>query len=181
MITLLANLVINSNEPKKYYIGDGNDLVVRIPADMTQFKNYTMGKTLIMGHNTFNQTGPLKGRKIIVLSHKDIFYTADPNVIFIKDINWEKVKDSETEYVVCGGTSVYEAAIPYAGKLRLTMTELYPVDTGEFIGDKLFPDFTKYGNWRLENQSATIKQNGCKTTRGFEVDEYFIAEYETID
>ena len=177
MITLLANLTINPNEPKKYYLGDGDDLVVRISADLKMFKAYTMGKTLVMGHNTFKQTGPLKGRKILVLSHRNLFCTESTNVTYLTSINWETLQLSDKEYVVCGGTSVYEAALPYADKLRLTMTELYPVEVGKYIGDKLFPDFNKYGPWSLELVSPTVRQAGCQTSRGHKVDNYFVAEY----
>lgn len=176
MITLLANLVINPNEPKKYYLGDGDELVVRIPADMKMFKTYTMGKTLVMGHNTFNQTGPLKGREILVLSRKDMFCT-EPDVTFMKEINWDALQRMEKEFVVCGGTSVYTEALPFANKLRLTMTELFPVDIGTYIGDKMFPDFNEFGPWSLELVSPTVKQAGCQTGRGHKVDNFFVAEY----
>lgn len=176
MITLLANLVINPNEPKKYYLGDGDNLVVRIPADMKMFRSYTMGKTLVMGHNTFNQTGPLQGRDILVLSHKDLF-SPEPGVTFIKEINWKALQELDKEFVVCGGTSVYLEAIQYASKLRLTMTELYPIDTGTYIGDKMFPDFNDYGPWLLELVSPSVKQVGCQTGRGHKVDNFFVAEY----
>lgn len=177
MITLLANLVINPNDPNKYYIGDGDNLVVRIPADMKMFKQYTMGKTLVMGHNTFKQTGPLSGRTILVLTTKEITWTKDTEVVFMKSIDWDHLARSAEEYVVCGGTMVYNLAIPYADKLRLTMTELYPCDVGIYIGDKLFPDFNQFGPWELDMVSPAVKQAGCKTTRGLDVDNFFVAEY----
>lgn len=177
MITLLANLVINPNDPGKYYIGDGNDLIVRIPADMRMFKKYTMGKTLIMGHNTFNQTGPLGGRQILVLSSKDILWTATNDVVFMKNMDWDSIANMDEEFIVCGGTMIYKLALPYANKLRLTITELYPCSITEYIGDKLFPDFNKYGPWNLEIVSPYAKQNGCSTTRGQLVDNFFVAEY----
>lgn len=175
MITLLANLVINPNEPDKYYIGNGNDLIVRIPADMKMFKAYTMGKTIIEGHNTFKQTGPLKGRDILVLSNKDILWTATTNVVFMKSINWKDLADHDKEFVVCGGTMIYNLALPYANKLRLTITELYPTD--EYIGDKLFPDFKQYGPWELELVSPSVKQTNLCIKTGQQVDNFFVAEY----
>lgn len=175
MITILANLAINPNEPDKYYIGNGNDLIVRIPADMKLFKSYTMGKTIIEGHNTFNQTGPLKGRDILVLSTRVILWTQTTNVTFMKSINWEGLAEADKEFIVCGGSMIYNMALPYANKLRLTMTELYPTD--EYIGDKLFPNFDQYGPWELELVSPSVKQTNLSTKTGQLVDNFFVVEY----
>ena len=56
-------------------IGKDNKIPWHIKEDFLQFKNYTMGKTLIMGDNTFISIGkPLEGRKTIVATIKDFKY-----------------------------------------------------------------------------------------------------------
>ena len=53
-------------------IGINNQIPWHIKEEFAHFKNYTMGKTMIMGEQTFYSIGkPLKGRKTIVATLTD--------------------------------------------------------------------------------------------------------------
>ena len=176
MITLIASVTVNPLEPDKKYIGDGDNLVVRLSPDMIQFKKYTMGHPLIMGHNTFNSVGPLEGRKIYVLSRKNIEYVGEGNVEFVDRVDFEKMAKTDIEFIVCGGSQIYEMAIPYANKLRITWVETEP--TTDYIGDKFFPDWNKYGTWRMETQGEAIRPVPSKNR--IKVDNYRIIDFYRV-
>lgn len=172
MITLIASVTVNPKCPANKYIGDGDDLIVRLSADLIQFKKYTMGKPCIMGYTTFKSVGPLPGRKIYVLSRRALVYVGDGDVEFVNYIDFEKLAKLEKEYVICGGSQIYEQAIPYANKLRITWFETTP-DT-EYIGDKLFPDWNKYGKWKMES-SEIVRPMPSKSK--VKIDNYRIIEF----
>ena len=177
MVTLIASVTVNPLEPDKKYIGDGDDLVVRLSPDLIQFKQYTMGHPLIMGHNTFNGVGPLPGRKIYVLSRKTIEYVGPGQVEFVDKVDFKKLSEIEDlEFIVCGGSQIYEMAMPFADKLRITWIETEP--TTDYIGNKFFPDWNKYGNWRMETQLDTVRPLPSKNK--IKIDNYRIIDYYRV-
>lgn len=114
MITLIA-AVGKNNE-----IGFKNNLLWSIPEDMKHFKNYTMGKVIVMGAKTFVSIGkPLPGRKnVVVTSHPML------GVITAKDITSVlSIEHCYNELVVIGGASVYNQTIDLADKLVITHIE----------------------------------------------------------
>src|SRR4051812_12063124 len=103
MITLIAAIGRNNE------IGYLNKLLWRIPEDMKHFKEYTMGKVIIMGSNTYASIGckPLPGRKSIVISS-----AATPGAVHAKDIESAlSIDHCYPELVVIGGASVYNQTI----------------------------------------------------------------------
>lgn len=117
-------------------IGNKNAIPWHLPADFKYFKETTLGKTIVMGLNTFNSIGgkPLPGRKHIIL-------TNDPNFVAPQDCvaarSIEEVvalgKDVP-ELMICGGASVYKQFLPMADKLYLTYVHASPE------GDTFFPE-----------------------------------------
>ena len=67
-------------------------------------------------------------------------------------------------------------AIPYANKLRITWVETEP--TTDYIGDKFFPDWNKYGTWRMETQGETIRPVPSKNR--IKVDNYRIIDFYRV-
>lgn len=54
-------------------IGKNNELIWNIPNDLKFFKEKTIGKTVVMGANTFHSIGkPLPQRNNIVITHQNI-------------------------------------------------------------------------------------------------------------
>ena len=107
-----------------------------MPADFKHFKETTLGKTIVMGLNTFKSIGdkPLPGRKNIILNNDPNYIP--PETCFVAhsiDELMEMVKD-EKEVMICGGASVYKQFLPLAQKLYLTYIRQ------SFEGDTYFPE-----------------------------------------
>jgi len=117
-------------------IGNKNKIPWHLPADFKYFKETTLGKTVVMGLNTFNSIGgkPLPGRKHIILNN-------DPNFVAPKDCAVAHSIEEVTgmikdlpEVFICGGASVYRQFLPLAQKLYITEVHATPE------GDTFFPE-----------------------------------------
>lgn len=121
-ITLIAACDLNLG------IGYKNELLVKLPNDMEQFKKKTTGNFVVMGRLTYESIGkPLPKRTNIVLS-RDKNYDPHPSVYVyssIKDVLHEYYSYSEgqAELYVCGGSQIYKDFLPYADKVILTIIE----------------------------------------------------------
>lgn len=138
MITLIAAIGRNNE------IGLRNNLLWNIPGDMRHFKDYTMGKMLVMGSNTFASIGnkPLPGRRCIVVSSRDLHGSAAiPAKSITEALSVEHCYD---ELVVIGGASIYEQTIGLANKLVITHID------AEFTADTFFPVIDN-SVWKVSN------------------------------
>src|SRR5687767_10450463 len=102
-------------------IGNKNKLPWHMPADFKWFKEKTLGKTIILGYNTFLSIGgePLPNRKHIIL-HNDPAFVAPEGCVVAHSIeeSLELAKGAE-EIMICGGASVYKQFLPLADRLYL--------------------------------------------------------------
>lgn len=106
-------------------IGRGNTLLYHLPEDMRRFRVITMGKTLLMGKNTFlSLPGDhmLPGRKMCVLTHeaerlKECFPRAE---FFDSMQSFFDVHSNRNNIVVIGGASVYQQTLPYCETAFIT-------------------------------------------------------------
>ena len=118
-------------------IGKKNALPWYLPADLKHFREKTIGKTIVMGLNTFKSVGskPLPNRKNIVLTD-DINYQAPEGVVLAHSIDQvlELVKN-DGEIMISGGAMVYKQFLPLARRLYLTYID------HDFDGDIFFPEF----------------------------------------
>ena len=118
MISMIAAIGKNNE------LGKNNNLIWHFKEDMQFFKKMTMGHVVIMGRKTYESLpGPLSGRKMVVVSTKDV----DKNVLVVNLINKivDDYKDSKEEVFIVGGESIYKQFLPYANKLYLTEIEAY--------------------------------------------------------
>jgi len=100
--------------------------------DFKWFKEFTMGKTLVVGWNTFNSLPRLKGRRGIVLDKK-----WDGNIMYDIEnpFDWLDIKNPRpvwngAEYtfnpndypdaIVAGGKKTYEFLMPYITEFYVT-------------------------------------------------------------
>lgn len=130
MITLIA-AIGEMNE-----IGHKNKLLWNIPSDMAHFKNYTIGKPVVMGRKTFESIGtrPLPGRLNIVVTSAHYSMT---NVITTPTLESAlKFSEDYDELIVIGGASIYEQTMHKADKLVITHVP------GKYIADTFFPDIS---------------------------------------
>lgn len=108
-------------------IGYNNDLIWKISADMTHFKELTLGNVVIMGRKTFESIGkPLNCRDNIVVTSKDLNIEGIHCVRSIEDAyRLAEELDGEKVFVI-GGSKMYEAAMPYTDYLDITEIAFLP-------------------------------------------------------
>lgn len=128
-------------------IGQDGEMPWHLPADLTHFKETTMGHPVIMGRRTYESIeaaigGPLPGRTNIVLSRSEPELPAEVVVVDAVDaaiVAAADVLDTgplDTVYVI-GGASVYEQFLPQAD--QLVLTEL----ADSYDGDTRFPEWDR--------------------------------------
>jgi dihydrofolate reductase len=104
-----------------YGIGNKNDLLWHIPADLKRFKKLTYGQAVIMGKKTWESLPrkPLPGRKNIVI-------TDDPHEFFEGSITAYSIEEAlskcykNEEIFIIGGGSIYRQFMPLADRLYIT-------------------------------------------------------------
>lgn len=94
-------------------LGKDGGILIRSKEDMKQFREYTMGKTLIVGRKTYEGLPKLEGRTMRVLTTKDI-----PEAI---DLDEAKEMLERDDVVVIGGRETYLALQPYVKEIRVTI------------------------------------------------------------
>lgn len=122
---------------KNLELGYNNDLIWKIPEDLKFFRVNTMGKTIVMGLNTFNSLPKLlTNRKHIVLTRKDI--ELDSSVIVMHSIEelLKYIDNNNEEIMIIGGAMIYNEMITYADKMILTEIDM------NAKADVYFPDFS---------------------------------------
>jgi dihydrofolate reductase len=128
-ISLIAAMASNR------VIGNNNVMPWHLSADLKKFKQITMSSPILMGRKTFESLGrPLPGRTNIILS-RNPEYQQEGCLVF-NDIETAIKKGCEiaSEIFVIGGADLYEAILPIADALYLTIINR------EFQGDTFFPD-----------------------------------------
>jgi dihydrofolate reductase len=134
-ITLIAAVASNG------VIGNNNELIWRLPADMKYFRQHTIGKPVLMGRKTFESLGkPLKDRTNVILSRT--LQEAPEGCELVKTIPEAIAKFGQDELMVIGGGDIYKQALEIADRLQLT-----EIDQA-FDGDTYFPDFDRQ-EWKL--------------------------------
>jgi len=143
---------------KNRELGKRGELCFHLREDMKFFKKTTMGHPVVMGRKTFESLpGFLPGREHIIISQRspekifndfvnakysDRKLTEDArdnfNVIYDPDFFIQSAKNSEAEYFVIGGGSIYEMFLPHSDKMYLTEVEANDADA-----DVFFPEFKR--------------------------------------
>ena len=133
-------------------IGLNGKLPFHSSGDFKWFKEFTMGKTLIVGRKTFDTLPTLKGRNIIVITHDktrmfgDCIRPVKCENLFVRTFKdmVEDIEDVEEPITECkewpdltvaGGKSIYELFMPY-------ITEFYvTIINGNYEGDTYMEPF----------------------------------------
>ncbi|MGY4517029.1 dihydrofolate reductase [Lysobacter sp. HA18] len=125
-------------------IGVDNQLPWHLPDDLKRFKALTIGKPILMGRLTAESLGrALPGRRNIVLTRSGRAPFDGMHAVTSIDAALELARgDGATELAVIGGRGVFEATLPIATTLHLTL-----VDTAVPRADAYFPEFDA-GQWR---------------------------------
>ncbi|QJD82577.1 dihydrofolate reductase [Cohnella herbarum] len=139
-ITLIAAVASNG------VIGNNNELIWRLPADMKYFRQHTIGKPVLMGRKTFESLGkPLKDRTNVILSRT--LQEAPEGCELVRTIPEAIAKYGEDELMVIGGGDIYKQALGIADRLQLTEI------AQDFEGDTYFPFFDRE-EWKLVSREV---------------------------
>lgn len=153
---------------RNWSIGKGSELLVSIPKDRKLFMDETLGKTVVMGRNTFLSLPgqqPLYGRRNIVLSGNAGF--APKGVLTVRSLQeaLDALQDTpEEDIYVIGGEQIYRLFLPYCSTAHITRID-YAYD-----GDRYFPDLDADPDWELaeEGEEETyfdVIYSFCRYTR----------------
>jgi dihydrofolate reductase len=129
-------------------IGDGNELLWKLPEDMAFFRRTTMGNPVIMGRKTWDSIParfrPLAGRSNIVVTRQADWRADGAQVAH----GFEEALELALESVsanphglrafVIGGAELYALALPHADELLLTEIDR------DFEGAARFPDWSRH-------------------------------------
>ena len=114
-------------------IGNGNQIPWHLPDDFKWFKATTSGHVIVMGRKTFESIGkPLPNRETIVLSRSAFSF---PGVKTIRSLEELPAPVADRKVFICGGSQIYEQALPLCSELLLTLVKR------EVVGDAFFPPF----------------------------------------
>lgn len=126
-------------------IGSNNKLPWHLPADLKNFKNITIGKTVIMGRKTYESIGkPLKERRNIVITRSKNYIAMGCEVVTSLEESIELSKN-DSEVFIIGGAQIIQQALPLCSKLYFT--RIYH----EFEGDTFLNDLD-LSKWRLVSE-----------------------------
>lgn len=126
---------------KNRVIGNKNSLPWNMPADMTRFRDLTIGKPIIVGSRTFESIGrALPERHNIVLTRNadykapgcKIAHSLKEAILLAQESSLGK---ESKEVMICGGASIYRQFLPLTDRMYLTLIH------HNFEGDSYFPEF----------------------------------------
>lgn len=129
LVSLIAAMSTNR------VIGRDNAIPWNIPEDMVRFRELTLGHAVVMGRKTFESIGrPLPGRLNIVMTRQTGFAVAGVSIAAsLQEALF--LAEGVGEIFICGGGDIYQQALPFAGRIYLTLLDC------EIDGDSYFPSF----------------------------------------
>lgn len=152
----MMELIVNVTE--NWGIGNGNQLLVSIHADLRRFRLLTTGKTVVLGRKTlatFPGGRPLKNRRNIILSRDESLCVEGAEVAHSVEELFSLLDEKE-QVVVIGGESVYRLLLPYCERARVTKTYV------NLPADRFFPDLDEMPNWEVESAEEPLEEDGIK-------------------
>ncbi|MBN3860034.1 MAG: dihydrofolate reductase [Neisseriaceae bacterium] len=119
---------------KNNAIGIDNQMPWHIPEDFAFFKEYTMGKPIIMGRKTWESLpkNPLPGRRNLVVTRNDS-YKAKGAEIFSSLAKALEACAKEPEICIVGGAEIYQQGIDLATDLMVTEVDLEVSNANRFF------------------------------------------------
>ena len=142
-----AIVAVDSN----WAIGNKGQLLVSIPADQKNFRNLTMGKTIVYGRKTletFPQQVVLPKRRNIVLSTRQGYEVKNAEVVHSREELLKLLHDVDTDDIfIIGGSSVYREFLGDCDTCIVTFIDK------EYEADSYFPNLDKLDDWEMTEES----------------------------
>ncbi len=137
-------------------LGNKNQLLCHLSADLKRFKEITKGHAVIMGDRTWESLPfkPLPHRKNVVLSLDHNYKAPGAEVVHSISDAIEMVND-ENEVFIIGGATIYKLFMEVADKLYITKIN------SEFEADAFFPEID--ASWKLTSEETGVEDNGYIT------------------
>jgi len=122
-------------------IGLNGQMPWHLSADLKRFKQITMGSPIMMGRKTFDAIGkPLPGRENLIISRNGNYQHPNCRVFTNIESGLDFASGCDELFVI-GGATLYEALLPTADYLYLTLINR------SFEGDTYFPKID-FNAWR---------------------------------
>jgi len=133
---------------QNYELGDGKDLLWRLPEDLKFFKKATLGGLVIMGRKTYESLPPsfrpLPGRENIVLTRQESWSMEGVTARHSWDAIHDYVRSQEKPAFIIGGGQLYDHGLSIAQTMLLTRVN------GSFDQATVFFPMWKKKNWSME-------------------------------
>lgn len=145
---------------KNNEIGKNNKLLWHIPEDLKKFKEITLGKTVVMGKNTFKSIGKiLPNRNNIVLSKNLQNINNKKNLEICDDFSKiiKKYKNSVEEVFIIGGAQIYKKALELGIIEKLYISH---IDFSDNEADTYFPEID-YNLWKKVEEEEYVGWKFC--------------------
>ena len=137
-------------------IGNKGSLPWHLPEDLKRFRRLTMGHPIIMGRKTYDSIGrPLPGRRNIVISRNQSLAIDSVETAASLQSALDMVADADQAFVI-GGQQIYQAALPLADRIELTLVD------GDFEGDVLFPEIDPQVWLESQREAGHNSESGLK-------------------
>lgn len=132
-------------------IGSNNALPWHLPEELKYFREKTREKPVVMGRRTFESMGskPLPNRLNIILTHALNFTAQNCTIVHSVEEALKVAIDCE-EIMVIGGAEIYEAFLPMASRIYLTVIHQI------HVGDTFFPMI----DWHMWKTISEEKRDG---------------------
>ncbi len=144
-VTMIAAMARNR------VIGTGQGKIPwNLPRDREHFRNFTHGKHLLLGRVTFEEmSGWFTDQSPLILSRQENYQPEVGTVVHsVEESLTLASEDGARELCVCGGSRVYEAALPYTDELHLTWLG------SEAEGSVLFPNHEEGISWETVSEKS---------------------------
>ena len=138
MTTPIISIIVAMDD--KQGIGKSNQLMWRIPSELSRFRTITTGHPIIMGRKTYESIGrPLPKRTNIIITRDKSYHVDGCTVVnSLKDAIAIAKKEDQIEIFIIGGGEIYKQAVPFAQKLYITKVQ------GDYGADTFFPDYSNF-------------------------------------
>lgn len=127
-------------------IGKDGDMPWRLSADLKNFKQITMGSTIIMGRKTWDSIQRLlPGRTTVIITRKADFKVE--GAIVVGSLEAALAATEDVSPFIVGGAEIYRLALPFVSRIYLTRVH------AEIDGDTVMPA-VNFSLWKkLESEA----------------------------
>lgn len=150
----MTQITLIAAHADKRCIGINNQMPWHLPEDFAFFKQYTLGKPVIMGRKTWESLPkkPLPERRNIVISRQADYVAEGAETAASLEAALAMCAEAP-EIIIMGGEQIYRLALPVATDLRLTEVGL------QVEGDAFFPEYSAE-EWVEQSRASHVSAKG---------------------